>query len=240
MATYGAVFAQTDRSEDVEKFLGMLNSESMKTRTDALKHITRSGLTDPELFNFIEKRLLGGYQINTSNYEHIDEMAWLCKALASSGKEEYRKTLQEVMDTTSDPKLKNYAKQSIGLIKEYARKNKMLAENKYAQDDMSPKTAKYMTMLKSGEISMIKDAAKELCREEIDDQRVYDAASEVLLEMYKQKSLNAQSIDTLAWLCKALGASGIAKYKAVLDEIASETTNAKLMSYAIKSRNMLK
>ena len=96
-----------------------------------------------------------------------------------------------------------------------------------------------MTMLKSGEISMIKDAAKELSRSKIDDQRVYDTASEVLLEMYKQKSLGSEKIDTLAWLCKALGVSGIAKYKTALDEIINDTSSEKLKKHAIKSKKML-
>jgi len=239
MVINGTVFAQADHSEDVNKFLSMLGSKSIKTRIDALKYISRSHLSDPMLFNFIEKRLLEEYQLNTNNLDHIDEMAWLCKALASSGNEEYRKTLQKVTDTTSVQKLKKYAKQSMDLIKEYARKNKMLAENKYTKDGMSPKAAKHMTMLKSDEISMIKDAAKELCRSIIDDQRVYDAASEVLLEMYKQKSLSKENIDTLAWLCKALGASGMEKYKTVLDEIINDTSSEKLKKHATKSREML-
>ena len=239
MVINSAVFAQADHSEDVSKFLSMLDSESIKTRIDALKYITNSHLTDPKLFNVIEKRLLEEYQLNTNNMEHIDEMAWLCKALASSGNEEYSKTLQKVTDTTSVQKLKKYAKQSMDLIKEYAKKNKMLAESEYTNNGISPKAAKYMTMLKSGEISMIKDAAKELSRSKIDDQRVYDTASEVLLEMYKQKSLGSEKIDTLAWLCKALGVSGIAKYKTALDEIINDTSSEKLKKHAIKSKKML-
>lgn len=235
----GAVLVHADQSEEVDKYLNMLSSDSSKTRIDASKYISRSGLTDPKLFNFVEKKLLEEYQSNVTDPKHIDEMAWLCKALASSGNEEYRSTLQEVIDKTSSAKLKKYAKQSINLIKEHARKNKIFAESAYSEDGMSPQAARYMSMLKSGEIPMIKDAAKNLYRNRIDDQRVYDTASEVLLEMFRQKSSTSQKTDTMSWLCKALGASGISKYKDILDTIINETSDYKLKSHAIKNKKLL-
>ncbi len=47
-------------------------------------------------------------------------MAWLCKALASSGLREYKKTLEKAANTTINSKLKKYAKQSLNLISEYS------------------------------------------------------------------------------------------------------------------------
>jgi hypothetical protein len=43
-------------------------------------------------------------------------MAWLCKALASSGMSEYKTTLQKVIDTTLNKKLRKYAKQALDML----------------------------------------------------------------------------------------------------------------------------
>src|SRR3989304_4624841 len=78
--------AEGDRLEEVDEFITMLKSDNMEQRTNAAKRIARSGLTDPRLFDLIRDNLLNEYQLDTNNPKHIDEMSWLCKALASSGR----------------------------------------------------------------------------------------------------------------------------------------------------------
>ena len=124
---FGSGVPAGQASEKLDSYISMLNSGNIVQRTTAAKKITRSGLDDPELFNLIKEKLLNNYQSDPDNPDHIDEMAWLCKALASSGNVEYQSTLQTVADNSTNLKLQRYALQSIDLVEEYAQKNKIMA-----------------------------------------------------------------------------------------------------------------
>lgn len=46
-------------------------------------------------------------------------------------------------------------------------------------------------------------------------------------------------VDAMAWLCKALSASGMQQYAKTLQEVAENTTNKKLQKHALKSHQTL-
>jgi hypothetical protein len=108
--------ANSDQSADVDKYIQMLGSTSLKTRLDAAKFITRSGITDSKLYIIINEKLLTELNTKGRNRDHIDEMSWMCKTLASSGMAEYKQTLREIIENSSNMKLQKYAKQSLGKL----------------------------------------------------------------------------------------------------------------------------
>ena len=59
--------------------------------------------------------LLDNYD-NLNKKEHLDYMAWLCKALASSGIADYKKILQEIIASSHNLKLIKYAEQSHDIL----------------------------------------------------------------------------------------------------------------------------
>ncbi len=107
-------------------------------------------------------------------------------------------------------------------------------------NQLTPEQAKYMRMLESNNDDQQKDAAQMMVRAKYRDTIVLDAVERILLRGY-QTSGNERNnrIDTLSWLCKALGASGQGKYKVTLSKIASEAPHRKLKGYAEKSLNQL-
>ncbi len=105
---------------------------------------------------------------------------------------------------------------------------------------LTSEQAKYLRMLESNNTEQQKDAAKLMVKANYRDTVVLDAVEKILLRSY-QASANesGERIDTLSWLCKALGASGQSKYKATLSKIANEAPQRKLKGYAEKSLNQL-
>jgi TolB-like protein len=96
--------------------------------------------------------------------------------------------------------------------------------------------AKYIRMLESNDTRQQKDAAQLMVRAKLRDTVVLDVVESVLLRGYKTSgNQRNDSVDTLSWLCKALGASGQGKYKSTLSKVASEAPDRKLKSYAEKS-----
>jgi len=228
--------AGTDRSAEINKYIEMLGSASLKARIDAAKLISRSGLTDPGLFSIINENLLNGYNTNSLDKDHIDEMSWMCKALASSGSEDYSSTLEKIIQTATSQKLKKYAKQSLALLSEYAQRNKLLNDTTNNDPNLSLEVNKYINMLKSDSITLQKDAAKSIYRGQFSEKPLFDVLNDELLKGYKTASLNDRNrLDTLAWMCKALSSSGMVEYKQTLKEIIENSSNEKLKKYARQS-----
>jgi TolB-like protein len=75
-------------------------------------------------------------------------------------------------------------------------------------------------------------AAKKIVRNKVKDPAVFAVVEEVLLEMYDKKTRDRHHVDTTAWLCKALGASGMPEYKETLKKISNSKINKKIRKYA--------
>ena len=84
----------------------MLKSDLMKVKKKAAQIITRRAYTDQDLYEVVNEELLKGYP--TASDKSIDTMAWLCKALGTSGNEKYKETLQKVKNS-DNPKLAKFA-----------------------------------------------------------------------------------------------------------------------------------
>lgn len=236
----GNLLAQNSPANDSEKFLPMLNSASQVERINAAKIITRSGVTDQKVFDVIQEKLIAGSRQDTINSDHIDEMSWFCKALASSGNYDYAEILEEIASTTSSSKLRKYAKQSIGLIAEYHADRELINSSESVVEGLSPEEARAMNMLKSGKLKLQKTAAKLLTRREITAPSLYAVVNEELKEGYKRQNADKEFIDTMSWYCKALGASGNKEYQATLQEVVESAQSEKLKKYARKGLSQLK
>lgn len=66
---------------------------------------------------------------------------------------------------------------------------------------------------------------------------VLDIAAEVLLQSYRRSGF--VQIDATSWLCKALGASGNARYRGVLEEVAAQSVDKKVKKYATQALGTL-
>lgn len=105
---------------------------------------------------------------------------------------------------------------------------------------LTSEQAKYLRMLESKDTREQKEAAQLMVRAKLRDTVVLDAVEKVLLRGYQSAGNERDdSVDTLSWLCKALGASGQSRYKATLDKVAKDAPHRKLRGYAEKSLNQL-
>lgn len=101
------------RTSQGNKYIRSLQSGSMKSKKDTARRITRARLKDTAVLDVLEAQLLGSYNSNTSNRNHIDTMAWFCKALGASKISKYKPALQQVANTTSSRKLRGYCQKSL-------------------------------------------------------------------------------------------------------------------------------
>ena len=234
----GFGFAQQDRSAEISRLMQGLDSVSQVQRVDAAKIISRSGLQDQALYEKIAGMLKAGYG-QPFEKDHTDEMAWLCKALAASGDAQYRPLLDEVAEDAPSSKLQRYAKQSAELIETYAQRSEIMNTKEGWDADLSAEENRIVGMLNSDDIALKKDAAKKLARKGSYGEKVFDAAATALLQMSQSSNSDSAYVDCMAWLCKALAASGNRKYVDVLEQVRSNTQSVKLGSYASKALSAL-
>jgi len=232
----GNSFSQPDRSSEVQSLLTGLESASSVKRVNAAKIISRSGLTDQNLYEKVASLLKEGYNAGTEA-NHVDEMAWLCKALAASGNDEYRPLLEEVAANAPSEKLKSYAQQSNGLIEEFAERSRILNQSDTWDESLSAEENRLINMLTSDNVSLKRDAAKLIVRRLNTSFKVFDTVAATLVEMGKNFQSDNTYVDTMAWLCKALAASGDRKYIATLEQVVATNDNSKLKTYASKALN---
>ena len=93
----------------------MLRAEDLELVKIGAKRVYYAHNKDKLLVELAKGRLVEHYKTATSQVE-VDTMAWLCKALASSGDASYRPLLMEVTSLAPSKKLSKYAKKYAALL----------------------------------------------------------------------------------------------------------------------------
>ncbi|WP_136809476.1 hypothetical protein [Desulfosediminicola flagellatus] len=225
------VYAESD-----EQLLAGVNSQNYRVRLDNLKIIERTTVEDSQIFQVLEDRLLKNQQSPSTHSKHIDEMAWTCKALASSADDRYLKTLQTVANSSQSPKLKKHCTSALNRYGYYKHRRGILSQPQIA--GLSAEASKYIHLISSKNPEMMRSGIRMLMTSGMSDEVVFDKVRDVLLAQYNS-STDSKYIDSLAWLCKGLASSGNQKYAKDLKTVENNATSVKLQRYARESRSKL-
>ena len=225
-----------------------LNSQDPLERTTALKMITSYSSSDDSLFQLINSLLLEELENNFAfNKEddqrqsyhpagvsgrviYVDELSWMCKALAVSGLPIYSSTLKSVCEKASSRSLKKYAKESLKRLSDYEGLNRCAANYK---ENISSCAAKYICMINSSDATMKKIGAMHIYWSLSPGDNVYRALESQLISFVNntsttsgdiadgddEKVIDKYLLDSMSWMCKALGTSGDPKYRKTLSLI---------------------
>jgi hypothetical protein len=233
---------------EVATYLKVLDTGSSTEIIVAAKRISSAGYVDSAVYSKIATILKDNYASVGNDPIAVDEMSWLCKALSSSGMQEYKLIVSEVARNSKNGKLRGYAQRSLDMFEEYAERNQIMSVKEGNDHELSQEDNRLINMLRSDKVLLVRDASKTIFRSLSTDDKVYDVAAEVLVSLYAAPPQHRATRDTLAWLCKALGHSGEQKYRPVLEQIVNEERNilnkddmadGRLMRYAQSSLKML-
>jgi CII-binding regulator of phage lambda lysogenization HflD len=227
----GTGFARVDGALDVETLMNGLRSGSGAHRIQIAKVITESGIEDQALYEQIAALLQAGYPVAAKS-EQVDEMSWLCKALAASGNLRYKTLLEEISDKAPSMKLQHYADQSAEMIEEYAERMQIMNATETWDEDLSVEENRLVNMLNSDKLRLKMDAAKTIVRSIGVDEKVFEALASELSNMVAAGRSGFVEIDTMSWMCKALAVSGNPKYAQTLQQVHDDTGSFKLKGYA--------
>ncbi len=228
-----AALAGGSFAEDGKAYLENLKSPNYQTRVDTLKKIEQAAIVNQELFDRIEANLLAGYQGIGKDRKKGDEMGWCCNALASSGDKKYLPTLRLVASSSKLSSPAIHCNQGADRLDFH--RERLVAMRKPPIDNMSAEESLIYRMLKASEPKSIQFAVKKAMRANVKNERIYDAARDVLMAGYLEKVNDAAHVDAMDWLCKCLAFSKMAKYRENLAQVRDKAQHRKLRDYAERS-----
>ena len=235
LAFTGVSFAAYD-------YVQLLQSDSVKTRTDALKRIERGILSQPEVFKQVKSNMdqeLNAGIDRDADKLRLDEVAWMCKALASSGDEQYLSTIEMTINSTGNKRLKGHCQKSIDNFSRYVEKRSMKKSPKIS--GFSQEMSSYINMLHSSDYMIKRDGIKFIMSSPESNEQVFDMVRDELLKevpnITGRSGYNA--VDAMSYACLCLSGSGISKYKSDLETVINQSSNKKLIKYARQAYNEL-
>ncbi len=217
----GAASLQDDADRYVQVFNGDKSSHS-----DAADTLAWMGLSDPRLFDAIERLVLADYQAARNDRHDRNRVARYVRALGFSGQAKYLPTLNKLL---GDRAYERFARAALDDQPDYARWNPIISNRATFDSRYSDDVNRVRNMLMSNDLMLKRLAAK----------RVYFAhQDDVLLELLAD-SLRATYVnpptaesDAVAWLVKALGNARKEKYLTLIEEVAAKTKDNRVARHA--------
>jgi len=211
--------------EDVQRYLRVLAGNT-GMQAEQLEKLSGMGLSDPRLFDAIEKRLLDDAESARGSNIEKNRVAWYFRALGFSGQEKYRSTLSKYTD---DRTYRNYAINALKDSSDYARWNPVISDRKTFVAGLTDDSNRMLNMIRSDDMNLVKIGAK----------RIYFVGAEQavlddLAGLVKAKYMvsDPENADTVAWMVKGLARAGPGKYTALLEEVKANAPDRKVKNQA--------
>jgi hypothetical protein len=98
----------------------------------------------------------------------------------------------------------------------------------------------YVDQIIKGSWSTLRQVSENMYNTSYSNTEVLDVLAEVTLEKYPQTGADFSTVDSVAWMCRALGASGNNRYRPVLDKISDDkSVHRKLRAHCEKAAKQL-
>ncbi|HEB28989.1 MAG TPA: hypothetical protein ENI05_14755 [Porticoccus sp.] len=196
-----------------------------------------TGISSARLFDVAESRLLQNYLLSSKDDVAIN--GWLIKALAYSGNDKYRGTLETMLDKSAPRKIRGYGKSGLKDLALFVRWNPEIDQNLAGLDQQEAEQQRVKNMLASADVELLRVGAKRIYHVYHDDQVLLKLAEARLLKEYPADNDDKIFIDTMAWLCRGLASSGDGQYKAAILAVEENAPTSKLRKYAKKFARQL-
>ena len=226
---------QADLDSELKNYIEIFSSSNFANQRKAIESLGWAGISDPALFDVIESKLLDLY-LNKDKISK-EQAAWYAKTLALSGNPKYIPTLENVIDT-GPRKIKKHAKTALERIAQYQTWNPIIT----ARLDVAPagklEESRIRNMLASSRPSLSIIGAKRIYYAHSDDRSLVELVSDKLRQDYQSVTTGVE-VDQIAWFIKVLAQSGDSSYKPLLESIANDANEKKIVRYAKKYSDYL-
>lgn len=207
---------------DVSRYIQIFSGDK-SLQSDAADTLSWMGLSDPRLFDVIEKDL------QQADLKDKNLVGRYIRALGFSGQPKYLLTLQPFLD---NPTYRRFAKAAFDDQPHYQRWNPIISNRATFDARYSDDVNRIRNMLQSNDLALKEVGAK----------RVYFLnKDEVLLDLLavnvknNYTNTNSSESDSIAWMVKALGSAKNPKYRPLLEEVADKASSSQIRRHATSS-----
>ncbi len=213
----------------LEQYISDFTTSSSFEKQLLCEKIMWSGLSDSSLFDLIEEDLIKRSK-NAKDKKEVDNVAWLMKALGSSGQSKYNETLQ-TLTSHSDKKIVKYANEGLNLIPQHAQWNPIISDTSNTNLDKSEIINRYANMIRSDILELNIFAGKRIYAEKINDTYLYELLSKKILAGHKTvNKVERLKVLAYAWMMRA----SVQTDTNTAQQVLETATNKKLRKYAKK------
>lgn len=202
--------------QDVNRYLEILSADPDGQQLEPLGW---QGLSDPRLFDEIERRLLEVSHGKPNGKREVKKFAHYVRALGFSGQAKYIPTLEMLK---SHRYYDDYAERALFDQPRYQRWNPVISNRASFNPKLSDDANRFINMLNSGDLLLTRIAGKRIY-EGTRDPVLYEALEKTVKANYLRADLDGDYEDSVAWMVKALGTSRDEKYRPLLIEAAMKS-----------------
>lgn len=211
--------------EDVAEYVQIFSGDKSR-HSDAADTFAWMGLSDPRIFDLIEKRILEEHDSVRYDRNEKNRVARYIRSLGFSGQTKYLPTIQRFK---KDNVYERYAKAALEDLTRYQKWNLIISNRATFDSRLSDDDNRVMNMLRSNDILLKQVAAK----------RIYFGNQHAtLLDMLAAEarihysSTDPRYSDAIAWMLKALGKSRKPEHIPLLEEARLNARDPKIQRYA--------
>jgi len=217
-------------AEDIERYVDVFSKQNTTQQIQACKELEYAGLSDARIFELVEDKLLQVYQ-TAKDGDSVAYATWLTRALAYSGQDKYRNTLQAVAGHAGHRKLSKQASVSLKALDDYIVWTPIIGNTADYNRDKSLEINRLGNMLRGQVAALQKLAATRMIADEQFDPYLLLTLQQKISGMLGSKA-DAATEDALVWMLRALASSRSAQYQSTLQEAASHAASSSVRKYA--------
>ena len=218
--------------QQIDHYLGILAGDNHNAKVEMLKRLKWTAITDPRLYDEIEKAPASqGFEKKLDKLT-IADLAYKIRALGYSGNPKYQPTLNSISKDAPIKKLRKHATKALVDLKRFEQWNRQIAQAEIGQQGKSVEITTYLKMLNVEDTLVQRFAAKAIVDGALRDPDLLNEVAAKLQGLYTAPGLDKRVQDTAAWFIRALGDSG--DYRDLLTEVNQNTPYKKLKKYSIK------
>jgi hypothetical protein len=224
-----------DRSAEVAKYLDIVQTGSRLNMTRAAKELYVSGIDDPRLAAALSERLLRDTPSLVKNNRADGQYgAWMVKALASTGVEQYAATIEQVQSRVKVGAVRMECKEELEKIAWHKAKNRIMNSRENHVEGGNERASQLLNLIKADDFTFKQFAADRVSWEKQLDERILDEMAEQLIRYMNDTGRNASRAQgkALGLYAKLLGYSGLSKYRDPLDQVLASKASALLKKHA--------
>jgi hypothetical protein len=213
--------------EDVAHYIAIFNGDTSRHNA-AVESLAWKGISDPQMYDVIERRLLDEGQIIKPNKDEKNRVARYIRALGFSGQSKYTSTINKFL---SNRTYERYAATALKEMSLYEAWNPVISNRSTFDQNYPDDVSRVLNMLRASDMQLKRIGAKRVYFAE-KDAILLDRLAKELRANYQNVEDNEIEVDTVSWMVKALGSARNPSYRPLIEEVATKARSRKVAKYA--------